>query len=104
MSAGPSPWKRRGGSRRLPFTADYAGGKVSSVPWQRVFRTSEVRKAREPRGSRRRPHQTAVAPTASQASVTATPAGTKYSTRPSSHRPSSAAPAPGSTTPQTQGP
>lgn len=52
MSAGPSPWKRRGGSRRLPFTADYAGGKVSSVPWQRAFRTSEVRKAREPRGAR----------------------------------------------------
>lgn len=88
-SAGSGPSSRVRGSRRFPFTADLAGGEACRVRWRRAFRTSEER-AREPRGSRLSPHQAAVVPTASQASAAA--AGTRYSTRPNSDRPRSAAP------------
>lgn len=89
-SAGSGPLSGLRGSRRFPFAADLAGGEASSVRRRRAFQTSEE-SAREPRGSRLSPHQAAVAPTASQASAAA--AGTRYSTRPSSDRPRSAAPA-----------
>lgn len=65
------------GSQRLPLTADLAGGgeAVSAGRgWRRESRTNDDR-PRGPRGSRLRPHQAALAPTASQASAAA--AGTR---------------------------
>lgn len=89
-SAGSGPSSRVRGSRRFPLAVDLAGGEANSVRRCRAFRTKED-KGREPRGSRLSPHQAAVAPTASQASAAA--AGTRYSRRPTSDRPRSAAPA-----------
>lgn len=73
-SAGSGPPRGLRGSQRLPLTAVLAGG-GEAVSAGRGWRRGSRTNGDGPRGSRLRPHQAALAPTASQASAAA--AGTR---------------------------